>query len=51
MRAILKIVVATVIVVAAVWPLSAADWPEWRGAGRLGVWTETGIVKTFPRGD
>ena len=27
---------------------AAEDWPEWRGRGRLGVWTETGIVETFP---
>jgi outer membrane protein assembly factor BamB len=26
------------------------DWPEWRGAGRLGVWNETGIIDTFPAG-
>ena len=26
------------------------DWPEWRGAGRLGVWNETGIIETFPAG-
>jgi len=25
----------------------AADWPEFRGAGRGGVWTETGIVERF----
>ena len=25
-----------------------ADWPEWRGAGRTGVWTETGIVDRLP---
>ena len=24
------------------------DWPEWRGRGRRGVWTETGILETFP---
>ncbi len=24
------------------------DWPQWRGPGRLGVWTETGILDTFP---
>ena len=24
------------------------DWPEWRGRGRLGAWTETGILETFP---
>ena len=29
-------------------PLQADDWPEWRGAGRLGVLTETGLVDTFP---
>ena len=27
---------------------SAADWPEWRGEGRRGVWTEDGILETFP---
>ena len=26
----------------------ADDWPEFRGRGRLGVWTETGILDTFP---
>ena len=26
----------------------AEDWPEWRGTGRRGVWTETGIVDKFP---
>ncbi len=29
-------------------PLVANDWPEWRGAGRTGVWTETGIVAELP---
>ena len=29
--------------------LRADDWPEWRGAGRLGVWAESGIVQTFPQ--
>ena len=24
------------------------DWPEWRGAGRLGLWTEIGILDRFP---
>jgi outer membrane protein assembly factor BamB len=27
---------------------SGDDWPEWRGAGRLGVWNETGILEAFP---
>jgi len=26
----------------------AADWPEWRGAGRQGIWAETGIVERIP---
>jgi outer membrane protein assembly factor BamB len=26
----------------------AEDWPEWRGKGRLGVWTETEILESFP---
>ncbi len=28
--------------------LHATDWPEWRGAGRLGVLTDTGLVDVFP---
>jgi len=28
--------------------LHAADWPEWRGKDRQGVWNETGILKAFP---
>ncbi|MEO1085222.1 MAG: PQQ-binding-like beta-propeller repeat protein [Acidobacteriota bacterium] len=29
-------------------PLFAADWPEWRGAGRDGVWSETELLESFP---
>jgi len=29
-------------------PAEAQDWPQWRGPGRLGVWTETGVVDRFP---
>ncbi len=32
----------------AVLPLAADDWPQWRGADRLGVWRETGILDKFP---
>ena len=28
--------------------LTAKDWPQWRGAERLGLWTETGILEEFP---
>ena len=31
-------------------PASAEDWPEWRGEGRRGVWSEDGIVDRFPEG-
>ncbi|MBW8015202.1 MAG: PQQ-binding-like beta-propeller repeat protein [Planctomycetes bacterium] len=29
--------------------LSAADWPQWRGINRDAAWTESGIVKQFPK--
>lgn len=28
-------------------PLTAADWPRWRGPTADGVWTETGVVERF----
>ena len=28
--------------------ISADDWPEFRGKGRLGEWNETGILEKFP---
>jgi outer membrane protein assembly factor BamB len=31
-------------------PAPAEDWPEWRGKGRRGVWSETGLVESFPDG-
>jgi outer membrane protein assembly factor BamB len=29
-------------------PVRADNWPQWRGPNRDGVWTETGILKSFP---
>jgi outer membrane protein assembly factor BamB len=29
-------------------PIVAEDWPEWRGKGRSGVWTESGGLDKFP---
>ena len=42
-------VVAGLLTAVATGPtLSAEDWPQWRGAERLGIWTETGILREFP---
>src|SRR5690349_14676302 len=30
------------------WMLHAADWPQWLGPRRDGVWRETGIVEKLP---
>ena len=30
--------------------MGAADWPQWRGPDRDAVWSETGILQTFPAG-
>lgn len=31
-------------------PLSAADWPQWRGANRDDISKETGLLKSWPEG-
>lgn len=31
-------------------PLSADDWPQWRGPQRDNIWRETGILDRFPEG-
>ena len=45
---VLSLVGAMVIAVGAVVGVSAEDWPQWRGADRLAVWNETGIVEELP---
>jgi len=41
------------ILVALSWPLTAevraTDWPQWRGPNRDNVWSETGIMESFPK--
>ena len=36
------------VVACAAATVAAEDWRQWRGAGRLGVWHETGIIDGFP---
>ena len=40
--------VVLLVLCATVEVLYADDWPEWRGAGRRGILTETGLVDSFP---
>ena len=39
---------ASLGVASAIVPVLADDWSQWRGADRLGVWRETGIVEELP---
>ena len=45
---VLQVGALVVIVAAAPVALRGDDWPEWRGTGRLGIWTESGILDAFP---
>jgi outer membrane protein assembly factor BamB len=47
-RTLLGLLIAGVVAAGA--RVAAEDWPEWRGTGRLGVWTETGLLEKFPDG-
>ncbi len=38
---------STLVFFATSWT-SAEDWPEWRGRGRAGIWSESGILSSFP---
>ena len=44
-----SVCLAAVLTIGSTAPL-ASDWPEFRGEGRRGVWTETGILEKFPEG-
>ena len=42
------VVVSMIGVTVGLTGVRAEDWPQWRGADRLGVWTEDRIVDSFP---
>src|SRR6185436_7625930 len=39
---------ALVLLLLVQWTLAAANWPQWRGPARDGVWSESGILTSFP---
>ena len=47
-RRIVAAAACGVAILAVVATVRADDWPEFRGAGRLGEWHETGLLQTFP---
>ena len=47
MKTAVSVVMLAVSLLAAIGTALADDWPQWRGAGRDGVWRETGIVEKF----
>jgi outer membrane protein assembly factor BamB len=45
-----NLVVILLFGVLAIGKAVAADWPQWLGADREGVWRETGLLERFPAG-
>ena len=43
-----RMAIVTTAMLAVAMPSFADDWPQWRGAERLGVWAENGIVEELP---
>ena len=42
-----KIGLLFLLIFTAAIPLSAEDWPQWRGVNRDGVWHESGLLEKF----
>jgi len=42
------IVASAALILAMTVPCPAADWADWRGEGRQGVWSEKGLMGAFP---
>ena len=49
-RRVARALVILGLLAVAATPVVADDWAQWRGAGRLAVWQEDGIVEAFPEG-
>lgn len=45
-----RLLVAVLLLVSLPLAVVAADWPQWMGPNRDAVWSETGILKEFPKG-
>ena len=45
---VLIALIVAMLLCASAKPVDAEDWPQWRGANRLGIWHETGIIDRFP---
>jgi outer membrane protein assembly factor BamB len=48
LRIVQQVLVSSALLAFGCAVITAEDWPEFRGKGRLGVWNETGILETFP---
>jgi outer membrane protein assembly factor BamB len=44
-----RLYLAAITLLGSTLPLLAEDWPQWMGAKRDAVWTESGVMQTFPK--
>src|SRR5712691_12426022 len=49
-RRVLPLVVLVPLALLLALPARADDWPQWLGPQRDGVWRESGILTSFPKG-